>query len=282
MIYDINGHIQHVIKSPFTCYDWERKSISQGKSLDEIYSVNTLQLNDFFNSRRAINNHYKDIKKEVISTYSYYFYKKKYKFINKKIKLNKLNKKNYCKHIINHNLNNFNKLITQKNQKISKKDLNKLGSKYKLERYIALLNNSKKLDYIVENTKNFLNHFYNVLSKIRYNSNEVIFMRHAKTNLNKKNVFFGRKQNIGIINFKNRDKFIYDKIFCSPLKRSVETAKKFNTKKILIRNYLNEIDYGFVDGLNLDQLKEKYPKLVNNWNLKKILGFQVEKFIRYK
>ena len=25
MVYDINGHINHVIKSPFTCYDWERK-----------------------------------------------------------------------------------------------------------------------------------------------------------------------------------------------------------------------------------------------------------------
>ena len=28
MIYDIKGHVEHVIKSPFTCFDWERKNIS--------------------------------------------------------------------------------------------------------------------------------------------------------------------------------------------------------------------------------------------------------------
>ena len=61
MVYDIKGHIDHVIKSPFTCYDWERKNINLGKSLTKIYPVNKLQLIDFFNSRRAVNNHYKDI-----------------------------------------------------------------------------------------------------------------------------------------------------------------------------------------------------------------------------
>ena len=27
MIYDLESHIQHTIKSPFTCYDWERSKI---------------------------------------------------------------------------------------------------------------------------------------------------------------------------------------------------------------------------------------------------------------
>ena len=61
MIYDIFGHINHSIKSPFTCFDWERKNMYSGKKLSDIYSVNNLQLDDFFYSRRSIINHYNDL-----------------------------------------------------------------------------------------------------------------------------------------------------------------------------------------------------------------------------
>ena len=44
MIYDLNSHIEHTIKSPFTCYDWERSKISMGKSLAELSPVFQLQL----------------------------------------------------------------------------------------------------------------------------------------------------------------------------------------------------------------------------------------------
>ena len=122
MAYDIEGHINHVTKSPFTCFDWERKNIFIGKSLKQIYSANTIQLRDFFNSRRAVNSHFNDIKNGLISTYSYQFNKTNYKFIYQKTKLNKLNKRNYCKHIIKHNLTNFSKLYFQKNSKLKKHD----------------------------------------------------------------------------------------------------------------------------------------------------------------
>ena len=37
MIYDIRSHIDHVQKSPFTCYDWERSKIFRGKPLKKIF-----------------------------------------------------------------------------------------------------------------------------------------------------------------------------------------------------------------------------------------------------
>ena len=92
-------------------------------------------------------------------------------------------------------------------------------------------------------------------------------MRHAKTKLNSKGIFLGRKTNIGIINFKNNNKKFYDKIFCSPLERSKNTAKKFKTKKIEINSDLNEINYGLYDGLTYNQLKIKNPKMIKNWSL---------------
>ena len=39
MYYDIEAHKNHVIESPFTCYDWERSKSYIGKSLREIYPV---------------------------------------------------------------------------------------------------------------------------------------------------------------------------------------------------------------------------------------------------
>ena len=47
MIYDIKLHKEHVIKSPFTCYDWERSKIYRGDKLKKIFPVKNLQLNDF-------------------------------------------------------------------------------------------------------------------------------------------------------------------------------------------------------------------------------------------
>ena len=49
MIYDVNSHKDHVIKSPFTCYDWERSNIFRGRRLKNIFSVKNLKLNDLVN-----------------------------------------------------------------------------------------------------------------------------------------------------------------------------------------------------------------------------------------
>ena len=294
MVYDIKGHIDHVIKSPFTCYDWERKNINLGKSLTEIYPVDKLQLIDFFNSRRAVNNHYKDIKDEVVSTYSYRFTKKGYSLEHKKIKLNKLNKLSYCKHICNHTINNFYKFVTQKNSKIKKNTLKNFLSSQNLENtFSKKINNlnDNKAQTTINNTKMFLNKFFLRLKHIKKQSNTISFIRHAKTRFNN-NSFLGRKRNVSIISFKNKDKFNYDEILCSPLLRSIQTAKKFRSKKITIKNVLTEINYGDAEGLNIKQLKHLYPKMIKDWSLKKDPKFpkgenlsmvlnRVNKFIKF-
>ena len=73
MIYDIKSHIQHVIKSPFTCFDWERSSNYIGRSLKEIFPVGKIQLIDFFNSRRGINSYLSNLNTNHISYQEYHF-----------------------------------------------------------------------------------------------------------------------------------------------------------------------------------------------------------------
>lgn len=274
MVYDINGHIDHVIKSPFTCFDWERKNFYSGKSLTDIYTVNNLQLNDFFYSRRAINSHYKDLKKEQISTYSYNFKNKGYVFRSKKIKLDKLNKINYCKHIYKHSVNNFYKFWKQENLKLNQKKEKKflINQKFNKE-FIKKINQLiiEQDPKIIENIKIFLDNFFLRLKQIKKDANKITFIRHAKTNLNN-DTFLGRR-NVGIIKYKNKSIKKYDKIFSSPLRRSIQTAKKFSSNKIIINKHLKEINYGDAEGLNINQLKKLFPKLIKQWSLKKDAKF---------
>ena len=52
MIYDIQGHIDHCTKSPFTCFDWQRSMNFSGIKMNEICEVKKLQLSDFVDTRR--------------------------------------------------------------------------------------------------------------------------------------------------------------------------------------------------------------------------------------
>jgi len=47
MIYDVESHKQHVINSPFTCFDWERSNKYVGKKLEEIFPVIGLNIINF-------------------------------------------------------------------------------------------------------------------------------------------------------------------------------------------------------------------------------------------
>ena len=84
MIYDFASHKDHVLKSPFTCFDWERSNFFKGIKLKNIYPVITLQFDDFFKSRRGTFDYLKDLKSNRISYLQLFFkineiyYKKKY------------------------------------------------------------------------------------------------------------------------------------------------------------------------------------------------------------
>ena len=77
MIYDIKSHINHVNKSPFTCYDWERSNWYRGTKLDKIYPVIKLELNDFFSARRNSIEYLKELNKNKISIRKLIFKNKK-------------------------------------------------------------------------------------------------------------------------------------------------------------------------------------------------------------
>ncbi len=281
MIYDINSHIDHVLKSPFTCYDWERSKICKGKPLKKIFSAKQLQLNDFTDSRRTSAEYLKDIKKGKISIREYYFSKKKILLKKKYVKIDSRNRGEFVYHIINFLVVNLFKFINKKNVKANGKKFEALFLKITnnnrniLKRFKILKHNkeNKNLVYnkdVINLALNFLKSFDQYIQKIKNEYLELNFVRHAPTYLNKKDIFLGARSNPKIIknNKKKHNNIKYNYIITSNSLRSKMTKNLFRSSKHLVSNLLNEIDYGIVDGLTTKETKNKYPYLFKKWQKK--------------
>ena len=152
MIYDVNSHKDHVIKSPFTCYDWERSNIFRGRRLKNIFSVKNLKLNDFFNARRNSWEYLNDLKKNQISTRQYYFEKGKVLVKKKLVKIDQRNRGEFVYHVINFLIINLYKFLKNKNIKVSGKSFDNFFLK------------------ITKNDKSLLNKFKSIkVDKIKKN-----------------------------------------------------------------------------------------------------------------
>jgi len=275
MIYDIDGHIRHVEKSPFTCISWEQFPKLNGKSLSDIYPVVTLELSDLINSRRGLISYLNDLNSGVITYRDYEFNQLTFREIERSFSLDEKHKLEYSYHIIFHLLNNFYKIITQNLNTLSVSELMHFYSKLRLDKKINLdllqqLSNWKnnktdiQSDDIIDKIKFFLKSFFKFLENQIESSPNVYFIRHQKTNLNN-GTFLGIRRNPSIIDFEPNinDKFIIG--YHSKLKRSKQTIQKFNCVSLFETDLLNEIDYGLCEGISFDNLQNKFPEITNAW-----------------
>jgi len=207
MIYDLKSHIAHTIKSPFTCYDWERSKIYLGKSLKQLSPVYTIQLRDFYEARRNTKEYLNDILNHKISYREYNFSKKKLKLKKKYFKIDDLNQKDFIYHIIKFLIVNLIKFEKNFNNKISNSEIYKKfykisGTKRDLKNFKKLkdLKNKKSIKNI-KNSNNFaikfINKYNNYINKIVKLEKKFYFVRHQKTNV-KSDVFLGQKLNPNI------------------------------------------------------------------------------------
>ena len=278
MIYDLESHKKHVLKSPFTCFDWERSQIYRGKSLKDIFSVKKLSLNDFYEARRNSGEYMKDIKKNRISIRQYNFRDNKVILKKKFIKINPRNRGEFVYHIINFLVINLYKYLNQKNIKVKGKQFDNLFLKitknnHKILKNFKILRERKKNKDLVYNPSivslalNFIKNFDQYLENIKKEYLELNFVRHAQTSLNKKKLFLGSRIDPKITNIKRKkiNNIKYNYIITSKLRRAKMTRNFFSAKKILSNELVNEIDYGKVDGLSITETKKRYPHLFKSW-----------------
>ncbi len=277
MIYDLKSHIEHTIRSPFTCFDWERSKIYKGKSLRELSPVYNLQLRDFSEARRSVNDYIHDISNNKISYREYVFKNKKIKLVKRYFKIDELNKRDFIYHIIKFLLINFIKYEKRINSKIN--DIEIERKFFKISKNLNELNTFKKLKIFkdrksketIKNSKKFVLSFvkkFDQYIKKKNESKKIYFCRHKQTRLNN-GIFLGQKLNPNIIKKNNKKEFKnikFNKCYSSPTIRCIETAK-INSKKnnIIVNRLLNEIDYGDAEGLNFNNFKKKFPNIIEKW-----------------
>jgi hypothetical protein len=128
MIYDLVGHVEHVIKSPFTSFDWERSNNFVNRKIEQIFSVNRLMLSDFIMSRRGIKDYKKDLSQGKMTIREYSFINiNQYEISKKKIPLDSIHLTEYSYHIVKNLLNNYLKFIlnTNKSSRLNKRNYEK-------------------------------------------------------------------------------------------------------------------------------------------------------------
>ncbi len=210
MIYDVDGHANHVNSSPFTVYDWERSNHLMKKKLKDIYPTGTLQLRDFVESRRGIQNYLSDLLNEKISYREYRFYKNGYFVKTLSQKLINRDKFEYIYHIVKNLILNYIKFYKQKNKLIR---FNKNNSEIKKYLgYVFFNKHIKKINTLIEYKNNkkielnihfdkwillFVKDFQKIIDLKFKNSKKITFIRHAKTKLND-GIFLGQSLNPGI------------------------------------------------------------------------------------
>ena len=276
MIYSIEGHIDHVEQSPFTCISWENYKPLHGISLKEIYPVLNLQLTDILESRRGMLSYISDVENGSITYRKYTFEKGVPLVIKDHFELDSKHKLEYSYHITYHLLNNFYKIITREIDSPEKEDLIEFyfNLKFVPKHNISFF---KDLFYwkkmggepplnVLGKTKLFLNDFFNFIEMMKTSSVINSFRRHEKTILND-GTFLGVKRNPSINEIsKEIGDFKYEIGYHSELLRSKETINHYNTNNLICSPLLNEINYGKAEGLSYEELNIKHPHIVSEWS----------------
>lgn len=102
---------------------------------------------------------------------------------------------------------------------------------------------------------------------------DIVFVRHGKTQLNDLGCFIGNTDcDISVEGLRQAekvkgflDKFSFDGIYVSPLKRTIQTANILS-KKYILDDRLREMNFGVFEGLNYEEIKQKYPDYLRLWN----------------
>lgn len=101
---------------------------------------------------------------------------------------------------------------------------------------------------------------------------KLILIRHGQTDMNKEGIYYGRLDvpinEVGKKQAEETRKRLveyqidYDKIYASTMLRACQTADIVNYKNLPVENssLIREMDFGIFEGMTYEELKEKYPK----------------------
>lgn len=287
MIYDRASHIEHCIKSPFTCYDWQRSRHIIKNPMTSLYRIPCLQPNFFFNARRSVGEYISELRESKIS-YREYFFDKKGKISEMKMQkdMNVKDKIEFSYHIMKFLMINLIKLEYKSNMKPLGDSLtNTYFSIFKInkDKHEEMFNMMAKMkesnsyyfeEIFLKSMELFIKDFEEQFRDRYYSGKEIILMRHAKTDLNMPGQYLGQKSDPlikklskeEINNIKNETSEV-DKFFSSPAKRCTQTLKSSGIKDIETDDRLKEIDYGLAEGKDINYMMKNHGSIIQSWKI---------------
>jgi broad specificity phosphatase PhoE len=277
MIYDRASHRTHVLKSPFTCLDWERSPVGAGETLAELYPVLTLQPGDFLNARRSLANYTDDLRRGVLSYRRYEFSESGVREKLEQAQLDERLRGEYAFHIVKNLVQNYAKLVRRENACLTTDELIGFWRESLpdcaafADEFLRLQAAKLRRDPVfsaatVDFAKNFMAAFEAEFTRRWSTAQRLVFARHAQTELND-GTFLGQGRDPGILTPPPPLAQKYSKVFCSPLRRTRDTALALQPDATLeVDRRLAEINYGEIEGLPISQLATRHPELVAAWS----------------
>jgi broad specificity phosphatase PhoE len=279
MLYDLDSHRAHVLKSPFTCLDWERSHVGWGPSLAEIYPVGPLCPRDFAGARRSLVDYVHDLESGVVSFRRLEPSGERMVEVPDRQPLDRRSAGEYAYHIIRHLIVNALKMRTGRNcawdhaaliadWRREFPDLASWVPFFERIRQVKLARGAAFPDETVTATREFLDAFSGSIDRQVGGALKLRLVRHARTVLNDGS-FLGVRRDPRleapetIAALEERWDFVHS----SPLLRALETAQCLAPDaEIAVHDQLAEIDYGEAEGQTPDQFTDRFPEIARHWN----------------
>ena len=281
MIYDLAGHRDHVLQSPFTCLDWERSAIVDGPSLRDVYPVFRLQPRDFVEARRGLRNYVDDLASGVVSYRRYEFREVNPIQVVDRMRVDGKAIGEFAYHILRNTITNYLKLIDGRNTTVPAEEL---GARWKealpgSARHVAFFEDlaTRKLGgsgvYPADSAQRctaFLADFEAELDQVwTKQATRIVFVRHGRTGLNDGS-FLGQRRDPALLppefELSSTGEEHWAEVWSSPLLRARQTAELLAPGQPMnVDARLAEIDYGDVEGLTLADLEVAFSSVSAAW-----------------
>lgn len=295
MLYSKAAHVDHVINSPFTCFDWQRSTVYRKQSMAEIYPVFALQPHHFVSRRRSVREYLQDYRAGVLSYRELQCDDTGYREQCRQQPMTVRCRHEFAYHILRFLMQNLLKLVRRQNQPC---DGQQLVSEYvqlfpvdadevhRLYQELSAQKRSGDFSWPVPDLdrrlESFVTNFESQFRRMFFTeATRHIVFRHAPTALNAgmgDNRRFVGRSNPAIA---TQDKPHFESLlnslsglaigaaYVSPLLRCQQTCKliadTLSLPEPTIDNRLIEIDYGQCEGQTVAAARKHHPDLFAAW-----------------
>ncbi len=300
MVYTAEAHREHVLGSPFTCFDWQRSARWRCASLGDIFPVFGLQPRHFFSRRRGIEDYLRDLQQRAITYRELSFdvagSEGGYLEIKRQQPMNVRDLHEFAYHVMRFLMQNFLKLVERRNESPEGEalltgyarhfaaDMASHGPLFlDLKRRKSEGDFALDLDDLTEKITAFVRTFHAQFTAAFHDeaTRHVVF-RHLPTELNKESGesrrFQGRidppVEDCSSTDMESLVSALKDtrpsKLVASPLRRAVATIDRVSSAagcstEIERDNRLVEIDYGACEAMTVAAARRDYPDLFLAW-----------------